>query len=883
MDELGRVPFSSCLLGLILVAGPAFASQDAPHGDVPVLRAVRTLHPVNVDGRLTEEAWTRAPVATWLRQRDPQEGAPESERTEVRVLYDGEAVYIGVRLHDREASKIVRRLSRRDESADADRVVVYLDPRHDHLTGVSFELSAAGALSDDALYDDTRSDGTWDAVWAGRVSVDGEGWSAEMRIPFSQLRFAAADSHTWGVNVQRVIRRKNESAWLSLTPKKERGVVSRMAHLTGLDNIAPKRHLELLPYALSRAEFVRPESTGDPFNDGARGFAAAGLDVKWGFTGTFTLDATVNPDFGQVELDPAVINLTAFETFFDEKRPFFLEGAQIFRNFGQLGGGGAEAPDLFYSRRVGRAPQGSADGDFVDQPTSTTILGAAKLTGKTAGGWSVGLLEAVTGCERARVQTDSVESRSDVEPRTNYVVGRVLREWAGSGLGLIGTGVVRDLGDPALRSRLSHGAFTAGADGYRFFDEGREWLLSGQFSASRVQGSTEAIERLQRSSSRYFQRPDASRLDPLRTSLSGWSGSASFGRQEGTLRIDSAISAVSPGFEVNDLGYLTRADRIGAEVSLTWEKFDPDRFSRSRELVVKRDWTWNFDRQRQGGSWEVEADVTFLNYWDSDVGIRRTGRAFDDRLTRGGPVGVLPAGWDVSWGLGSDSRKPVSFDVGASREWNDAGGWENLFEASVNIKAGPRLTLSVGPEFSRSRDVAQYLTAKTDSQASATYGRRYVFGELDQTEVAMQTRVSLLLTPTMSLQLYAQPLVGVGRYAAIKELARPGTFDFLRYGREAGTLDYDAEEGEYRIDPDGPGPARGFGIDNPDFNEKSLRFQTVFRWEWRPGSALYVVWTQERGDESYPGRFRLGRDVRRLFGAEPDDVFAVKVSYWLGR
>jgi hypothetical protein len=874
-----------CAISLVIAAAPAFGAQPAPQEEVPTLRAMRIEAPVIVDGHLSEEAWARASAGTGFRQRDPQEGAPASERTEVRVLYDAEAIYVGIRMFDGEAAKITRRLSRRDESADADRVIVYLDPRHDHLTGASFELTAAGVQSDDTLYDDTRSDGAWDAVWAGRVTMDADGWSAEMRIPYSQLRFSRAVSHTWGFNVQRVIRRKNEYAWLVMTPKKERGLVSRMAHLTGLDGISPGAHVELLPYTVARGEFIQPSSPTDPFNDGSRAFATAGLDLKWGLSSSVTLDATVNPDFGQVELDPAVINLTAFETFFDEKRPFFIEGGQIFQNFGQLGGGWSEAPDLLYSRRIGRAPQGSVSGDYVDRATSTTILGAAKLTGKTAGGWSFGVLNAVTGREQARVWNEGVQSDAAIEPPTNYVVGRLLREASRGGVGVMGTSVVRGLGNSTLGSRLARQALVVGSDAYYFFDAEREWLLSGQLSASRVQGSSGAIERLQRSSSRYFQRPDAltSRFDSARTSLGGWSGSAGFGRQNGAVRLDGSLVAVSPGYEVNDLGYQTTADRIGAEVSVAWEQFEPDRFSRSRQLSVRREWAWNFDRQNQGTQWEVETDVTFLNYWDADFSLRREGRAFDDRLTRGGPAGIQPANWDVSFGVGSDSRKVVAFELGAGHEWNEAGGWETAFDVSLDLKVSQRLTISTGPEITRSRNVAQYVTSQLDPLAVATYGRRYIFGELDQTEVAMQTRLNLLLTPTVSLQVYAQPLAGAGRYTSLKEFARPGAFAFLRYGVDGGTMSYDAGGREYQIDPDGAGPARGFSIEDPDFNEKSFRLQTVFRWEWRPGSTFYVVWTQQREDEAGTGRFELWRDTKRLFGTKADNVFAVKISYWLGR
>ncbi|RPJ64747.1 MAG: hypothetical protein EHM24_22145, partial [Acidobacteria bacterium] len=871
------------VLGLLAAASPAFAQAGGAAPDVPVLRAVRASQALVVDGRLDDEAWAAAVAASGFRQRDPQEGAPATERTEVRVLYDAEAIYVGIRMDDREAGRITRRLSRRDDSADADCVVVYLDPRNDHLTGASFELTAAGVQSDDALYDDTRSDGSWDAVWAGRVSVDDQGWSAEMRIPYSQLRFPNAAHHTWGINVQRVIRRKNEAAWLALTPKKERGLVSRMAHLEGLEGISPRTHLELLPYGVARGEFVQPEEGGDPYNDGSRGFGAAGLDLKWGLSRSLTLDGTFNPDFGQVEVDPAVINLTAFETRFDEKRPFFTEGSQIFRNFGQLGDGGGDAPDIFYSRRIGRAPQGSADGEYVDEPRSTTILGAAKVTGKTRRGWSVGLLEAVTAREWARVQDEGVESRAEIEPLTNHLVARVLKEAGQGGVGLLGTAVVRSLDDPALDARLPGRAVVGGADGYYFFDSEREWLLSGQVSASRVAGSGAAMSRLQRASSRYFQRPDAYQFDPTKTSLSGWSSNASFGRQSGTLRAEATAFAVSPGFEVNDLGYMTQADRMGAELYATWEKFEPDGFTRNREFSISREWEWNFAGESQGGDWFAGLEMEFLNYWDADVSIRREPGGFDDRLTRGGPMAGRPGGWDISFEGGTDSRKPLALDLELAREWNDAGGYETQVGLFLNIKVSDRLSISTGPEYTRGRDVAQYIGARVDPLATATYGRRYLFGDIEQTELSMQTRVNLLLTPTMSLQVYTQPLIGSGRYPTIKEFARPRSFDFYAYGRDIGTIAYDEDEREYRVDPDGAGPAAPFSVENPDFNETSLRLQTVFRWEWRPGSTLYVVWAQARESESGNGQFDFSSDVRRLYGAPADDVFEIKISYWFGR
>jgi len=398
-----------------------------------VVRAERASAPISVDGRLDEDAWRRAPVAGGFLQRDPNQGEPATEATELRILFDDGALYVGARLRDREPARIVRQLSRRDVVAEADSFSIFLDPHHDHLTGVEFQVSAAGVQRDAVIYDDNFEDDSWDAVWESAVAVDAEGWTVEMRIPFSQLRFPVASRQAWGVNARRVVQRKNEASWLALVPKNESGLASRMAHLEGIEGVPPAKHVELLPYVSTRAEYVAPARPGDPFNDGSRLFGGAGLDLKYGFATNMALVAAINPDFGQVEVDPAVVNLTAFETFFEEKRPFFTEGAQVFSHFARSGASEYLSffypePQLFYSRRIGRAPQGSAAADFVDTPESTTILGAAKLTGRTSGGWTVGVLEAVTGRETARLSDGSSFGREEVEPLTNYVVGRMRRE-----------------------------------------------------------------------------------------------------------------------------------------------------------------------------------------------------------------------------------------------------------------------------------------------------------------------------------------------------------------------------------------------------------------------------------------------------------------------
>jgi hypothetical protein len=865
--------------------------QPAPaQPEAPTVKGVRAGTSIVLDGRLDDEAWRAAPPATGFRQRDPEEGAPATEATEVRVAYDDEALYLGLRMHDREPQRIIRRLSRRDEGFDADRVAVYLDPHHDHLTGVQLQVSAAGVQADAVIYNDTWDDSSWDAVWESAVSVDEGGWSVEMRVPFSQLRFPASEHHTWGINVQREIRRKNETDWLELVPKKESGLASRMAHLVGLDGIRPRRSLELLPYAVGRGEMVSPDSSRDPFNDGSRAFGAAGLDLKYGLSSSLTLNATLNPDFGQVEVDPAVVNLTEFETFFDEKRPFFVEGSQLFGNFGRNGannfwGFNRSEPILFYSRRIGRNPQGSAEGDFVDRPSATTILGAAKVTGKTTHGWSLGVIDAVTGREWARtVDASGVRGHHQIEPFTNYFVGRAHREWKRAGLGTLVTAVDRGLGDEELAGLLVKQAYVAGFDGYYFLRDKKDWVIAGRLAGSWIDGQPAVLDRIERSPPHYFQRPDTRnpRLQPEATALSGWTGSLNLNRNSGNVQANAALWAVSPGFESSDLGFNFRADRWGGHGLVTLRKTDPDRYTRTRSFTLAKWYALNFDGERQGDGINAFFNAQLRNYWFTGGNAFFRFRCQNDQLTRGGPSVLAGTGWGGGGWVESDSRKRVQAVLEHFVNRNEFGNHHRETFASIQFKPSSSVKVSLGPGWVRSHTEAQYVSTVDDPLASLTYGHRYVFGALDQTEVSMTTRVNWILSPRMSLQAYIQPLVSVGDYDRFKELARPRTFDFHAYGADRGTLARQSGGG-FEADPDGPGPAAPFTFDDPDFNFKSLRLNLVFRWEWRLGSTLYVVWTQQRQDEANPGQLRLGRDATDLLDAPADDVLLVKVTYRFGK
>jgi hypothetical protein len=866
---------------ILVVPHASGAEQVAPQdgrptgaGSARTVSATRLTAPIRIDGQLNDPAWVVVPFTAGFIQREPDEGRPATENTAVRVGYDEAAVYIGVRLWDSQPSQIGRQLARRDNGAEADRVTVYLDPYHDRRTGALFEVSAAGVQRDGLIYDDYRTDDEWDAVWESAVHVDAEGWSAEIRIPLSQVRFNESREQVWGINVSRYLLRRAEETWLEVMPRNSRWLASRMATLEGLERLAPTSHVEILPYASARGSFIAPD-VGDPFNNGRQGAADVGADAKWSPSSNLTLNATFRPDFGQVEVDPSVINLTDFETFFEEKRPFFLEGSSIFE--------AATGDSLFYSRRIGREPQLSAGGDHASVPAAATILGAAKLTGKVRG-WTFGLLEAVTNKVVADVETEGALSRVEVEPLTNYFVGRAKFDRQRGGIGLSATAVQRDLATSDALSRLVAQAYAVGTDGYAYLDGGRAWKVTGQFEGSLIQGDAAAITRQQRSSRRYFQRPDAThvQLDPEATSLGGWRGLVEFGRQRGSLQVEAAVQAISPGFEINDLGFQGRSDSFETEVALSWTSYSTNRWSRRRSIEVSKDDSWNFARQRLDHSWGVSTSVTFLNYWYVSADVSADRQVFDDGLTRGGPLALSPPESSLYLSIGSDSRKPVSFYLGPYWSTGKAG-WERGASVGIVWRPANTVTLDLSPKYYNAKDAAQFLTAVTDQTAVGTLGARYVFAPIETRQFSIEARLDMTLTPRLSVQTYIEPFVAVGTYGGPMELARPRSFDFLRYGVDQGRLTPEPAAGRVNVDPDGDGPAPSFRISGRDYNSKSLTTKAVLRWEWRPGSTFYLAWTQRKRDGAHPGSWDLGRDTRLLFRAPADDVVLMKVAYWFGR
>lgn len=833
---------------------------------------------IRIDGRAIEDAWQSAPAASDFVQYEPAEGQSATERTEARVLYGRNALYVAIRAWDKNADEIVGQLTRRDQESYSDQVGVIVDSYFDKRTAFQFAVNPAGVKQDVYRFDDTGEDSGWDAVWDVATSRDDQGWTAEFRIPYSQLRFRDADVQTWGINFIRIIARRDETDVWAPTTRQDAAVVSRFGELHGIRGVDAKRRAEIMPYTVARLE--RTQGDGDnPFYSKNATFGTMGADLKYGVTSDLTLDVTLNPDFGQVEADPAEVNLSAFETFYSERRPFFVEGSSIYRFSITPGDGDNSSESLFYSRRIGRAPQGSPDdqGGWVDMNQQTTILGAAKLSGKTASGWSIGALQALTSQETARIAPASGAMLDEaVEPRTSYSMLRLQKDFRGgrSAVGMIGTAVNRDpsVADALeLRSR----AFTGGVDfRHRFSDD--QYEVSGYLLGSHVMGSAAAMDATQRSAVHYFQRPDADYLtyDPTRTSLDGASLFLTLGRiRSEHWRWSTGYRTRTPGFEVNDMGYQRGSDFHSTWAWAQYQQTTPQ--GPFRRYSVNFNWwgDWNYggDRTSMGGN--VNGNFQLKNFWNGYAGGGPNWGSWSQRTLRGGPLFKRDDGTNFWAGFGSDSRKAVAFNLstwGNVRPQSDS--WGGGVSPHVRFRPSGRATFSVGTSIDWNVDDYQWIGeyGSTDT--------RYVFGRIDQTTVGLTARVDYAFTPTLSLQLYAQPFVSAGKYTDFKRVADPRAD---RYQDRFDLLDATISGDQVVLDADGDGTPES--LDRPDFNFKQFRSNAVLRWEYRPGSVLFVVWSQGRNDFIENGAFHLGGDMRDLFSVHPDNVFMVKLSYWLSR
>jgi hypothetical protein len=829
------------LLALMLSA----ATSSMPATPLPAATAIK------LDGLFSETIWEQVPAVSDFRQRDPKDGAAPTFATDVKVVYDATNLYIAVRAHDPEPDRLVGLRTRRDTESSSDWLRVVIDSFHDRRTAFEFGVNPAGVKEDRAWSNDGNDDSGWDAVWDVAVSRDRDGWRAEFRIPFSQLRFHPSDDATFGFAVVRQIGRLNETDTWPHISKSANGFVSNFGDLTHLKLSRTPKRLELVPYVVGQVN-TQPAEPGNPLVSTRDQKATVGADLKYALRPGVMLTATVNPDFGQVEADPAVVNLSGFETFFSERRPFFVEGAGTFAfnldcNDGNCSG-------LFYPRRIGRAPRGFpelGDGMSARVPQQTKILGAAKLTGR-AGNFSFGALNATTADEEAVIANGSLRTRQSVEPLSNYSVVRARREFADqSSVGFMATATARRL-NPFTRF-LPGQAFTGGLD----WDVRmrKAYAVQGYWIGSSVRGDADAIRRIQENTVHSFQRPDADYLeeDPTRTSLNGNGGSISISKIAGSkVRFNSNVGYKSPGLDINDVGFMRRADVKSMGNWIQFRNETPSKYLRSFRWNLNQWGSWNFggDRMDLGGN--INAHWRFTNNWGTGMGFNANARTFEDRATRGGGPGAYDNPKLSYWGyVEGDDRKTVApatfFNIGSDRLGTH---WKGI---SPNLTMRPTsfLSVSTGVDWSHFVQDSQWVENAADG--------RFVFGRLDQTTVSFTLRVNYTVTPNLSVQVYAAPFVSAGDYTNFKQLVNGRA---PRYEDRYASIAY---------------------AGNPDFNYRSFRTTNVLRWEYKPGSALFVVWQQGREGTLGAGQFEFGRDFRGVFGAPSRNAFLVKWSYWINQ
>ncbi len=864
-----------------LLATPAESKDEVPKRVYDSRRAEEA--PV-LDGRLDDPVWRTVEWTGDFIQREPAEGIAPSQQTRFKVVYDDDALYFAFRLQD-DPSQVSRQLARRDRFP-GDWIEVNIDSYFDRRTAFSFTLSCSGTQGDELISNDgARWDPNWNPVWNGAAQLDDEGWTAELRIPLSQLRFSDASEQTWGLQVNRRVYRLEERSNWQRIPKDRSGWVSNFGELRGLKNLKPKRRIELVPYVVSRAESF-PAEAGNPFRDGSASDIDGGIDGKIGVTNNLTIDFTVNPDFGQVEADPSEVNLTAFETFFQEKRPFFVEGNNIFdlRLAPAVTGGPFTRDRLFYSRRIGRRPGHSPDAPddaFVDTPQNTSILGAFKLSGKTANGLSIGILESVTAEETATIDSGGERSRQTVEPLTSFFAARLLKDFrkGDTQIGGMLTAVHRKIDDEALEF-MREEAYAGGIDLSHYFHQ-RDYRFEASLFMSEISGSPEAILEAQESSARYYQRPDNDyvTLDPSRTSLSGHAGSLRLRRTSNhELVFQTGVAWRSPGFEINDLGFMRAADGVNQFTWVAYERRNPlkifDRFT-----INGNQWNnWDYGGNYLGSRFNVNANAQFRNKVQAGFAITREQEQVSNTRLRGGPSSKWPGEWTYEvWG-NSDRRKRLSFNAGAFvRRGDEASIDGESVWGGVTWRPSDAIRLSLNPRVTRSEREMQYI----DTLAFGS-DDRFLFGTIDQETTVVNLRLDYSITPDLTVQLYASPFVSTGRYSDLKRITAPRAgryrdrFDVF----DADQITFDPGSEAFDVDEDRDGIV-DYSLDDPDFDVREFNSNLVIRWEYRPGSAIFLVWSQVR-DESTLNRGRLDfRDeLDQLFSAPAEDVILLKVSKW---
>lgn len=860
---------------MLLTLFTCLAAQEIPKRLYTTTRTETT--PV-IDGDLDDEAWAAGEWEGDFTQFEPYEGRSPSRPTEYKIIFDDLHIYVAIKCFD-DPDSIVVRMARRD-SEEGDWAAIVFDSYHDLRTGFLFGVSSAGVRIDQIMANDGESsDSSWDPIWQAKSKIHKWGWAAEMKIPFTQLRFEKNSTDVWGMEVVRQIYRYNELSFWQPISRTASGLIHALGEMNGLEDIEPRKQFDLVPFIESSYETSEPVP-GNPFETGKLFGYNFGLDAKIGVTNNLTLDLTVNPDFGQVEADPSEVNLSAFETFFEEKRPFFIEGNNITSFNVGLGDGGAGNDNLFYSRRIGRRPHGYPsleEGEYAETPRFTNILGAAKITGKTKNGLSIGFIESVTAEVKAEIDTDGERSSQVIEPMTNFSLARVQKDYdqGNTIIGAMVTSTNRRLDDTGI-DNLHNGAYTGGVDYTQFFSD-KDYRMKTSLYMSHVTGSEEAIARTQRSSARYFQRADAGHIeyDPSRTSLTGHGGKLEFGKVSGNFNWLSMNIWKSPGLELNDIGYMRETDVL---LNVLWGGYNfTEPFSMFRNLNLNSDiyTVLNFGGKLMGIGYEGNLNGNFKNYWGFGFGGGYNFSQVSTTILRGGPSMKMPDEWRLWYNLSTDRRKKVylRFSGNLNRGAEDYSV-HNSYSLSLTARPLNTLTISLSPGYSTSRNDLQYLT-----RMELNGEESYLFATVKQQIIRMSLRINYTITPDLTVQYWGQPFSGDIRFTDYKMILDPNASEFSdrfhTYTQSEITRIEDTwyvDNGEYSFD---------FG--DPGFKSNEWLSNLVIRWEFRPGSTAFLVWSQTREYTGGPGSYSLGDNLDYLFtNKKPDNIFMVKFSYRIG-
>ncbi len=880
MKKLIQLASFLFLLPLIL------SGQDVPEQKSYSTQKIQGELPI-VDGLFDEACWQQVDWGGDFTQYMPYEGEAPTQETAFKILYSDNDLYIAYRCYDTEPDKIVARKSRRD-GFEGDWVEMNIDSYHDLRTAFSFTISVSGVKGDEAVSDDgNRWDSSWNPIWYAKTTIDSLGWTAEVRIPFSQLRYGKSDEMVWGMQfTRRDFRNESRSIW-NFKPRNIAGWVSHFGELRGLKDIRPQKQIEVQPYFLAQAETFEKEE-GNPFADGSDTRYSVGVDGKIGVTSDLTLDFTINPDFGQVEADPSVLTLDGYRVFFQEQRPFFVENNNVF-NYqvsSARAGGPFTSDNIFYSRRIGGAPHGSPDledGAFSTQPENTTILGAAKFSGKTKSGLSIGILESVTQKEYAEIDLNDKRSEEIVEPFSNYFVGRLQQDFnqGNTVIGAVGTTTHRSLDDTPL-DYLHRSAYSGGVDFLHWWND-HSYYVSGTGVFSRVNGSEAAIENTQTAFEHNFQRPDADHLDfdTTRTSLTGHGGTFKIGKSGGGTNyfFEGGLAWRSPGLELNDVGFLRSADEIHHFFWAGYRWSKP--FSVFRDMWVNYNHraAWDFGGLNTylyvGPNW----NATFKNFWRASAGFGREFKDISTKELRGGPALRKSQGFGSWMNISTDQRKSVYFTFGGNigrgfEKGNNTVRSNNGF-VGITVQPSNAFNFSIWPNFNDYERLVQYV-----DQEGFGDGTRYIVSNLERETFNVSIRINYTILPNLTVQYYGQPYVSRGRYHTFKHITDPMA-DYIydryeEYGAEQIT--FDADDDEYSIDEDGDGEL-DYTFGNPDFNFMQFRSNLVLRWEYIPGSELFLVWSQGATQFGDPekGLFPSLRDD--LFSEQSQNIFLLKATY----